>query len=91
MEDVETGYLQAVLAVMCPVGEEVVDAEAMNLEAEFAVCHLVDAENVEASYFEGVAERSGDAEVEDYVAELCSNVSSVAGFLGGSETGDVEN
>ena len=90
MEDVETGYLQAVLAVMCPVGEEVGDAEALNPEAEFTVGHLVEVEGVEASYSEGFAERSGDAEVEDILVELCADACSVAGFLGGSETVDVE-
>ena len=71
MEDVETGYLRAVLAVMCSAGEEVEDAEALNLEAEFAVGHLVEVEDVEASYPEGVAERSGDAGVKDYMVESC--------------------
>ena len=83
MEDVETGYLQAVLAVMCSAGEEVEDVEALNLEAEFAVGHRVEVKDVEVSYSEGVAERSGDFELEDYTVELCLVARSVTGFLGG--------
>ena len=71
VEDVEIGYLQAVLAVMCSASEDFGDAEALDLEAEFAVGHLVEAQDVDASYSEGVAERLGDAEVEDYLVELC--------------------
>ena len=48
VEDVESGCLQAVLSVMFSAGEEVEDAEALNLEAEFAVGLLVEVGDVEA-------------------------------------------
>ena len=50
VEDVEPRYLQA-------AGEEVEDAEALNLEAGFAVGFLVEVGDIEASYSERAAER----------------------------------
>lgn len=82
--------MQTAFSVKLPVGEEAETSEALHLEADFAVGLLVgvELENVEASHSEDVAERSGDAEVED--VELCSEAASVGGLLEGVKAVDVE-
>lgn len=91
-EDVEAWHLQAVLAVNLPVGEAVVDAQVLRLDADFAVGLLVGVgvgmqlEDVKTSHSEGVAERSGVGGAEDVVA-LLSEAASLVGLF---ERVDVE-
>ena len=90
VEDVGAWHLQAAFAVRVPVGEEVEYIEALHVGSDFAVGLFVsvELEDVEAWYSEVVAERSGDAEVED--VELYSEAASVVGFPEGVEAVNVE-
>ncbi len=90
MEDVEAWRLRAAFAVELPVGGEAEAAEALHLGGDLAVVFLVSVrlEDVEVSRSEDVAERSGDAEVED--EDLSSEAASVVGFLESVEAVNVE-
>ena len=83
-EDVEAWHLRSSLAVDLPADEDVEDVEALCLEGDFAVGLLVEVEDVGASHSEGVAERSGCAEVKDFAA-LRLEAASVVGLLEGAE------
>ncbi len=87
MEDGEAWRLRAAFAVGLPVGGEAETVEALHLGGDLAVVFLVSVrlEDVEVSRSEHVAERSGDAEVED--EDLSSEAASAVGFL---EAVDVE-
>ena len=91
MEDVEAWRLRAAFAVKLPVGGEAEAVEALHLGGDLAAVFLVSVrlEDVEVSRSEDVAERSGDAEVED--EDLSSEAASVVGFLDVVEAVNVED